>query len=234
MPARETRPLLQGRDRDRPPPYSATARTDSCRFENPRRQADERAPAGNECYSVLKFAIVAITIITCLTVSLPFISPRHHGHHGHGNVTPPPRHPLGLTFNDAPWPGSTYAITEGNSSNAITFYNGDSIALSQYRPGNPSQRWTCRARDGWLGFTIEPNDSAVYLGFTPWPYQPTLRAVATEQKFNEMFAVMARPGGGFKIYFRDGDKLLPLGKDGGGTLARVEVTDMWWGFTKVR
>ncbi|KAK6355475.1 hypothetical protein TWF696_004572 [Orbilia brochopaga] len=283
MVSRESEPLLGG-GQDQPPPYTYTARDHHRRYPRvsdvlrDESRSRSRSSGRNECYSVVKLAIIAITIVTCLTVSLPFISPRDSSD-GYGNGTctapisrcppcpapspcptcpicpicptcptcpicpkcrqcpkpppPPPRHPLGLTFNDAPWPGSTYAITAGNTSNAITFYGGDSIKLSYYHPGQASQRWTCRTLDGWLGFTIEPGDSAVYLGFTPWPYRPTLRAISTEHKFNEMFVVMKRAENGFTVFMRDGDKLRPLGVDGGGTLARVEVTDMWWGFTKV-
>ncbi|KAK6537262.1 hypothetical protein TWF694_011454 [Orbilia ellipsospora] len=204
-----------------------------------------------EFYRIFRYAIVALTIIICFTVSLPFVFKEHCGgkqHHHHSNLNftdsypaptscpeltphPAPHPPTSPKFNNIPQPGSTYVITEFNTKNVIT-YDGGSVNLAGYR-GSSSQHWTIREKDGWLGFTVAPDESIRYLGFAPWPQGPTLRCYATEHRFNEMFAVVKREGDGFRVFLRDGDGLKPLGKNGDGNLARVEVSDIWWGFTKV-
>ncbi|KAF3928807.1 hypothetical protein ABW21_db0208555 [Orbilia brochopaga] len=253
MAASETDPLLGGsRGSDRPPPYTFSPSTPP-RWPRPRTPPAPRVSTPHRCDCEYTYTptrrdapscnitpiVVAITIIVCWWITLPYLQylGLGSGNDTHpalpSNTSCPKAPPLGLKFNDAPWPGATYAITERNTTNAITFYDRDSIILSPYRPGQATQRWTCRKFENWLGFTIQPGDTPVYLGFAPWPYPPFLRAVSTVHRFNEMFVVMKRPENGFDVYFRDGGSLRPLGKDGGGTLARVGETDSWWGFTKV-
>ncbi|KAF3908312.1 hypothetical protein AA313_de0207101 [Arthrobotrys entomopaga] len=191
-----------------------------------------------ELYRIFRYAIVAIAFVICLTVSLPFIFNEHncgkhndqYKHNNTGTVIPPDLS-RPSRFNDPPQAGSKYIITEFTTNLALTYSDG-SVYLAGYRK-TPSQHWTVREQDGWLGFTVAPSESIRYLGFSAWPHGPTMRCSATEHRFNEMFAVVKREGAGFRVYLRDGDKLKPMGKDQDGNLARVEVSDIWWGFTKV-
>ncbi|EWC45537.1 hypothetical protein DRE_05395 [Drechslerella stenobrocha 248] len=132
---------------------------------------------------------------------------------------------------DAPWPGSTYIISEKDTSNVITFED-KKVILAEYNPGQSNQRWVCHAKDGWLGFTNDPGMSTVYMGY----YEKSkLRCYQSHLLAQEMFCVRKRPEGGFQMLMRDGEKLVPVGRDADKDLAVIKGwgTDAWWGFTKV-
>ncbi|EPS41120.1 hypothetical protein H072_4977 [Dactylellina haptotyla CBS 200.50] len=245
----ERQPLLSG---GRPPAYSArhpqyTPNIAPRYHTHIRNQADHHAryaDSGNSVYALLRLVIICGAIIGGIALS-PLLIRELVPHHDYddarppwitpclkGPMLPPPRAD-GLRFNDPPWPGSVYVITEANTTQALTYYSDGSVGLTSYQRGTKHQRWTCRERDGWLAFTAEASDSVVFLGYSAWPSGPTMRCTATEEQFNEMFCVRKRSEDGFQVLMRRNNGLRPLGKDGGGTLAVVEVSDLWWGFSKV-
>ncbi|KAF3080444.1 hypothetical protein TWF569_011330 [Orbilia oligospora] len=137
---------------------------------------------------------------------------------------------------DSPWPGSTYIITEADSTKALTFTDNGNVKLTRYRTGDVNQIWTCYEADGWLSFGHTATyGSPVYLGYKPWPSDATLHCDAPSARFNEQFEARSRPKGGFQLRLRNGYGLEPLGWSG-GTLSRVRrgSPEVWWRFTKVQ
>ncbi|KAK6517124.1 hypothetical protein TWF506_007001 [Arthrobotrys conoides] len=138
---------------------------------------------------------------------------------------------------DSPWPGSMYIITEGDSTQALTYMdNGRNVKLTNYRKGDANQIWTCDESDGWLSFGHTATyGSTVHLGYRPWPFDATLYCDAPVASFNEQFEARSRPKGGFQLRLRNGYGLEPLGWSG-GTLSRVRrgSPEVWWRFTKVQ
>ncbi|KAK6544807.1 hypothetical protein TWF694_001489 [Orbilia ellipsospora] len=200
---------------------------------------EELKRSADLCYRIFRCIIITAAFITCFTVSLPFLFKQHHHsrHDLNRNSTvpvcppppPPPPPPPFAKYNDQPQAGSSYVLTDSETGLVITYSDG-TVFLSEYRSAS-DQHWTCREKDGWLGFAMkQPGKPYMYLGFMD---PPTLRCIAPWHRFNEMFVVVKRPDWGFKVYLRDEDALKPLGKDKDGNLARVPVSDIWWGFTKV-
>ncbi|KAK6533936.1 hypothetical protein TWF281_005279 [Arthrobotrys megalospora] len=220
-------------------------------------------PATGECckcgyYSFLKTVSVAGTIVAIFTLFLlPGIiaawrapynpaplkplpdSPNKEPpppHKEPWHPPPPPSEPYqlaGLGGSDVPLPGSTYIITEANSSKALTYNGNEGVAMDEYHHHLRNQQWSCHEAEGWLGFAVDPGHSTVFLGYGAWPSPPTLRSGARVQQFNEMFVISKLPEHGYRMIMRDGGGLKPVGRDSDGRLAMVGVSDVWWRFTKV-
>ncbi|KAF3919208.1 hypothetical protein AA313_de0203675 [Arthrobotrys entomopaga] len=281
-PPRNRNPLTESLlNSTHPPAYATFDNRSGFRGATDADDQENTSERGTEYHRTLRYVIVAITIVCCCTVSLPFLYKDHpsHQHHDMGrNHTapapiftcspcpprptcpicptcptcptcpayptcppeptpptcppdwpPPPPSPF-QKFNHVPQPGSTYVLTDSETGHVITYSNNGGAILTKYR-SSPDQHWTCKEQDGWLGFSMTPpGQSTVYLGFMN---PPTLRCTAPWIRFNEMFAVVKRTGWGYRVYLRDGEGLRPLGKDANGNLARVETSEIWWGFTKV-
>ncbi|KAK6349914.1 hypothetical protein TWF696_006174 [Orbilia brochopaga] len=156
--------------------------------------------------------------------------PVRHKRAEHKPVEHKPAKPT-LKGDDAPWPGGTYIISEGNTSKVITNRDGTAV-LMDFEPGKTSQQWVCHAKEGWLAFANDPGESTVFLGF----YQqgdPKLLCNAPHMKKNEMVCVRKRPDDGFQILMRYDDGLRPLGVKECGNLAMIRHSEAWWNFTKV-
>ncbi|KAF3080445.1 hypothetical protein TWF569_011331 [Orbilia oligospora] len=155
------------------------------------------------------------------------------------SVAPPPPPPeppyrrAGLSGDDVPLAGSTYIISEANSSKALTHNGDEGVMMSDYQKGLMAQRWGCHEADGWLGFTVETGQTTLFLGYSPWPSPATLRCSARTLQYSEMFMVTKLEEHGFRLKMKDGNALKPVGRDSSGALAMVGTSDVWWRFTKV-
>ncbi|KAF3281603.1 hypothetical protein TWF970_002160 [Orbilia oligospora] len=151
-------------------------------------------------------------------------------------VAPPPEPPYrraGLSGDGVPLAGSTYIISEANSSKALTHNGDEGVMMSDYQKGLMTQRWGCHEADGWLGFTVETGQTTLFLGYSPWPSPATLRCSARTLQYSEMFMVTKLEEHGFRLKMKDGNALKPVGRDSSGALAMVGTSDVWWRFTKV-
>ncbi|KAK6517123.1 hypothetical protein TWF506_007000 [Arthrobotrys conoides] len=217
----------------------------------------------NECckcarYSLLKTACVAVTVLVFSTLFfLPSIITAVKDNSGKSKLpapvlptptstNPPPVVPpvvppapeppyrrIGLSGDDAPQAGSTYIISEANSSKALTHDGNEGVMMMDYHKGLMAQRWGCHEADGWLGFTVETGHTTLFLGYSPWPSPATLRCSARNLQYSEMFMVIKLAEDGYQLKMQDGKTLKPVGRDSSGALAMVGTSDVWWRFTKV-
>ncbi|KAK6534372.1 hypothetical protein TWF281_005695 [Arthrobotrys megalospora] len=137
-----------------------------------------------------------------------------------------------LTFNDPPWPGSVYVISYGDTSQVMTYQDGK-VILADYE-GKSTQRWVCHSQDGWLGFTNDPGESTLHMGFDRGDEQKLI-CRARHPQWDEMFCVRKRPETGFRMLMKSGGDshlLWPLARNSDGRLGVIRGSDDWWGFTK--
>ncbi|KAK6361718.1 hypothetical protein TWF730_005432 [Orbilia blumenaviensis] len=134
-----------------------------------------------------------------------------------------------LVLNDPPWPGHTYIIRFEDTSRVITYDKDKGILLAEY-DGEPSQKWICHAKEGWLGFTNDPGESTLFIGHYN---NKKLHCWVSHHLPGEMFCIRKRLGNGFQVLARVGGSLHPVGVDEAGDPAVVRHSKVWWGFTLI-
>lgn len=117
-----------------------------------------------------------------------------------------------------PCPDSTFIIRSVSCGRYLALLEGR-ITLA-HQNDRSSIRWTCRERDGWLGF--QHPVSGKYLGFSG----TTLQCEAGEQGRSECFTVRPMPGGRYILQITSWEQLWAVGireENGVQRLVRINI-----------